>query len=406
MNAILINQQIPIPAQDASKSTTEIGRLYLDALEAKQKENNNPILKAHIQLLSKILEIQKEKTATLSPEIATHKADKAPPITSRPRAHSMSSSTPSKKSDETLTGRKRAASLSADATKPIWKEPPSSIPSDKPSDKKSGIPTLTQNPSTFTNGSTKAKTKKPLRNITIGEQRIKTQAQVQTQTLHSQEVEPRAETQVDSPILSAQSHQKTSEEPKDKPKNPSPSRREPPLLQQKIGFPPMISDEFSQTQNLSLQKLHDFAQTHQQAFNIKEIKKFPEQQNEGLKGLEFVFQRDNSDSKPVSAYATAGENQNVKFSVSKSLFTNDQDAAHEAIWKMCRLAVNAAEPNTVFTIPENMSPPEKRDLVKACFERAIQEALAKPDTKFTAETMPKVVDKAAGPQHDTRPGLK
>lgn len=438
MNAILINQQIPIPAQDASKSTTEIGRLYLDALEAKQKENNNPILKAHIQLLSKILEIQKEKTATLSPEIATHKADKAPPITSRPRAHSMSSSTPSKKSDETLTGRKRAASLSADATKPIWKEPPSSIPSDKPSDKKSGIPTLTQNPSTFTNGSTKAKATRPLRKIVIGEQRIKAQAQAQTETLSSQVVEPhsdakadsptvgsqiveprtdakadsptvssqvvepRSDAQVDSPTVSSQSDTKASA----KPKSPSTSRREAPLLQQKVGFPPMVSDEFGQTQNLSLQKLHDFAQAHQKAFDIKEIKKFPEQQQEGLKGLEFVFQRDNSDSKPVSAYATAGENQNVKFSVSKSLFTNDQDAAHEAIWKMCRLAVNAAEPNTVFTIPENMSPPEKRDLVKACFERAIQEALAKPDTKFTAETMPKVVDKAAGPQHDTRPGLK
>ncbi|MCS5707742.1 hypothetical protein CC99x_002360 [Candidatus Berkiella cookevillensis] len=432
MNAIFTNQKMPMPAHDTSKSTAEIGKLYLDALEAKQKENDSPILKGHIQLLSKILEIQKEKAAALSSEKATHRVDETPPIISRPRAHSMPSSTTSEPSIE----RKRAASFSGDTT-PIWKKPPSSM-SDKPSDKKSDTPIVPQNPSTFTNDSTKAKTKRPLGNVTIGEQRIKAQTHAQTDTIASQVidphsdakvdpstvtsqvveprsdakadpptvisqvVEPRSDDRTDSPTVISQSDTTVSVEPKGEPKSP-PSRRETPLLQQKIGFPPMVSDEFGQSQNLSLQKLHDFAQAHQKAFDIKEIKKFPEQQNEGLKGLEFVFQRDKSDSKPVSAYATTGENQNVKFSVSKSLFTHDQDAAQEAIWKMCRLAVNAAEPNAVFTIPEKMSPPEKREMVKACFERAIQEALEKPDTKFTTETIPKVVDKAAeDPRKDTR----
>lgn len=388
--------------------------LASSALQDSSIAANDPIdpdEKKEMQKLADVLTVQytepKDKSKkTTSPHVAILNPDSRSSLPTTPRSNQMDEEPPptvssekaTHKSDETLSKIKRDASLPIDAKKPIWKEAPSSISSNKPSDKKSDTPSVTHNPGAVTNNSTKAKATSPLRNIAIGQQRIKAQTQVPTSS------KPQEKTTLDLPTVISQSDPTLSVESKGKPKNAPPSSREKPLLQKKVGFHPILSDEFGQTQNLSLQQLHDFAKKNQQGFDIKEIKKLPDQQQEGFQGLEFIFKRDDATSKPVSAYATESENQNIKFSVSKSLYTNDKSAVEEIIWKMCRLAVNAAEPNSIFTIPEKMSPPEKREMVKTCFERAIQEALQIPGTKFTTETIPKVVDKAEeGLRNDTRP---
>lgn len=354
----------------------------------------------------------------------------------RARANSMPSIPTAPKQDEdTSVQKKRAMSLSTHTDKPVWKEPPTRVVSKPIVPSQSDPSTAPVQPVKKRArqdllGKARANAKaEALRNetspvgvspsVVTDPSKVSSELTSQTgglpglPTISISVASSQSNTPTNSPVVSSPIISNTSETPVVTntsvqqsgtvlPNSRPPTRHTPHL--NTGGFPPLVSDEFSHTQNLSLQQLHDFAKRHQQDFDIKEIKKFPDQQQEGLKGLEFVFKRDDATSKPVSAYATEGENQNIKFSVSKSLYSNDQSAAEEAIWKMCRLAVNAAEPNAVFIIPEKISPNEKREMVKACFERAIQEALLTPGTKFTAETMPKVVDKTEGPKKDTRLG--
>tara|TARA_R110002110_G_scaffold415858_1_gene658563 strand:+ start:18427 stop:21315 length:2889 start_codon:yes stop_codon:yes gene_type:complete len=76
------------------------------------------------------------------------------------------------------------------------------------------------------------------------------------------------------------------------------------------------------------------------------------------------------DEMPVKAYVEDTGNEQVKFSMQKD--TTDQNA-EMAIFKMCQIAVAAADEHTIFNIPESLDA-TKKAMVTRGFEKAILEA--------------------------------
>lgn len=124
--------------------------------------------------------------------------------------------------------------------------------------------------------------------------------------------------------------------------------------------------------------------------------------------MEIKFKQD--DNKTVSAYASETQEGRVQFSVSRDTLNNDPGGARLALFNICRIAIDNAEPGAELFIPATLDE-SKREMIAECFEQALEEAFKKEGSTLTAEHAPKITDlakkaQAEEPERSTsrRPG--
>mgnify|MGYP003626168438 CR=1 FL=1 len=121
---------------------------------------------------------------------------------------------------------------------------------------------------------------------------------------------------------------------------------------------------------------------------VKEIQSFPIESND-IQSITISFEC--GENTLVKTYVEDVGDDKIQFSIEKSAMKEEQDIA---IIEMCNLAVKAADKDTVFNIPESLDF-EKRKLVSAAFENAIQNAIN--DGRFKEGFCP-TVQGANGPR--------
>jgi len=126
--------------------------------------------------------------------------------------------------------------------------------------------------------------------------------------------------------------------------------------------------------NLSIQSIADAANKQQisdgENSQIADIKTFP---NKGTtkNGIMIAFKTDKPNT-VVKTYAEDMGNDKVQFSIQKNAA---EEHKKTGIQEMCRIAVAAADENTVFNVPTSTKNPERQEFIEQCFKEAIQEAV-------------------------------
>tara|TARA_R110002110_G_scaffold12493_1_gene59213 strand:- start:17080 stop:22356 length:5277 start_codon:yes stop_codon:yes gene_type:complete len=136
-----------------------------------------------------------------------------------------------------------------------------------------------------------------------------------------------------------------------------------------------VKDEQRETtsivQNINIQDIVNKAIIEQKSgdSNIKEIQTFPID-SEKKYGVMISFKVDKSPV-AVKTYAEDIGDNNVKFSIQKNI---DEKHRKVGIQELCRLAVAAADKDTVFNIPVSKTDPDRQEFIKQCFEKEIEDA--------------------------------
>jgi len=161
------------------------------------------------------------------------------------------------------------------------------------------------------------------------------------------------------------------------PKQATQTAKQPPVSNQQV------MQELKQAQktgtstadNLSIQAITDaaIAQKRSEGVNSKivDIKTFP---NDSTKkhGVMVSFKTDKPGT-VVKTYAEDMGNDKVQFSIQKNA---SEEHKNTGIQAMCRLAVSAADKNTIFNVPASNKNPERQKFIEQCFKDAIQDAVA------------------------------
>lgn len=125
--------------------------------------------------------------------------------------------------------------------------------------------------------------------------------------------------------------------------------------------------------NLSIQAITDAAIAQKRAdganSKIVDIKTFPNDEDK-KQGVMVSFKTDKPGT-VVKTYAEDMGNDKVQFSIQKNA---SEEHKNTGIQEMCRLAVAAADKNTIFNVPASNKNPERQKFIEQCFKDAILDA--------------------------------